>query len=64
MFDLIVDAWEIPEIEMRRGNYSGQKKKLSAPEEGQNFPPVAKSQTFWVPVYSHNTVVQRKFVPH
>ncbi len=33
--------------------YSAQKKKLSAPEEGQNFPPMIKSQTFCVSVYSY-----------
>ncbi len=32
--------------------YSAQKKKLSAPEEGQNFPLMIKSQTFCVSVYS------------
>ncbi len=35
--------------------YSGQKKKLSAPEEGQNSPRMVKSQTFWVPVYSYSS---------
>ncbi len=33
--------------------YSAQKKKLSAPEEGQNFSPMIKSQNFFVSVYSY-----------
>ena len=47
--------WPVCAVRVRLGtqvavNYSGQKKKLSAPEKGQNCPPMVKSQTFWVPV--------------
>ena len=35
--------------------YSAQKKKLSAPEQGQNFPQMLVIQLFFIPVYYHQS---------
>ena len=44
------------------GIYSAQKKKLSAPEQGQNFPLILVIQLFFMAMY--NRMVQNRFESH